>query len=114
MHPPPTFLQSWAIFTLLLVTVLGGLFVAWINPATGFGDEYTQVGRSVGQSVSQSVGWSGTIYSTYEGNPVGQSVGRASLSVYMQAPTDPLPAPPKRTRVRLTDNNNHPNIHIYI
>lgn len=27
---------------MLLVTVLGGLFVAWINPATGLGDEYTQ------------------------------------------------------------------------
>ncbi|GAB5034946.1 15-cis-zeta-carotene chloroplastic-like [Nannochloropsis oceanica] len=35
-------LKNWGIFTLLLVTVLGALFVAWINPATGLGDEYIQ------------------------------------------------------------------------
>jgi hypothetical protein len=33
-------MQSWAIFTTLLVTVLGGLWVLWLNPSTGYGDEF--------------------------------------------------------------------------
>ena len=64
-HPPqPPHLQSWAIFTLLLVTVLGGLFVAWINPSTGFGDEYTQAVQSLapGQSPEVTIGLLLTIF----------------------------------------------------
>lgn len=62
-QPPPQLLQSWAIFTLLLVTVLGGLFVAWINPATGFGDEYTQAVQSLaGQSPEATIALLLTIF----------------------------------------------------
>jgi len=41
------FFQDWSIFTVLLVTVLGALFLAWINPSTGLGDEYIQFIESV-------------------------------------------------------------------
>jgi hypothetical protein len=42
--------QDWGIFTVLLVTVLGALYVLWIDPATGFGDEYLTAVESISNS----------------------------------------------------------------
>eukprot|EP00290_Baffinella_frigidus_P002102 CAMPEP_0180181838 /NCGR_PEP_ID=MMETSP0986-20121125/40335_1 /TAXON_ID=697907 /ORGANISM="non described non described, Strain CCMP2293" /LENGTH=386 /DNA_ID=CAMNT_0022135145 /DNA_START=7 /DNA_END=1167 /DNA_ORIENTATION=+ len=41
-------LKSWAQFTGVFVTVFAALFVLWLNPSTGFGDEFAQAFINLG------------------------------------------------------------------
>ncbi|CEL93844.1 unnamed protein product [Vitrella brassicaformis CCMP3155] len=43
-------LKSWGIFSVLLVTVLGALYVSWISPETGFGKDYLRLLESTSDS----------------------------------------------------------------
>ena len=39
--------QSWVTFSGLLVTVLGALYLVWVNNDTGFGDDYLRAVESI-------------------------------------------------------------------
>ncbi|CAM9661079.1 unnamed protein product, partial [Phaeothamnion confervicola] len=46
-------LKSWAFFTAVLGTVLAALYVLWIDPTTGFGDDFVRALESVSGGDSQ-------------------------------------------------------------
>jgi len=48
-------MKSWGIFLVLLTTVLGALYVFWINTDTGYGDDYINLVEKLADNNSQVV-----------------------------------------------------------
>jgi ferric-dicitrate binding protein FerR (iron transport regulator) len=54
--------QAWATFGVLVSIVLGALFVLWINPSTGFGDEYITAVESISPNSQVVLGGGGRMW----------------------------------------------------
>lgn len=59
---PPVRRQAWATFGVLVSIVLGALFVLWINPSTGFGDEYITAVESISPNSQVGLGGGGRMW----------------------------------------------------